>query len=391
MADRHDRTDGGCAQRTPGESALVWPLGVRLFHGALILTIAANLFIFDEPQWLLVHVAIGHAVLALIVWRVAYGIAGGHAYSRFRQFVTTPSRTWAYTRAMARGRPPVTAGHTPPGGWIIAIFLIVLGILTISGMLALIGEQRHTPLGLSIPNAAGAIAATVHVQTSKLLQALIVVHICGALVDAFVTRNGVLRAAVTGCKRLGADALREYCREAGPAGSRAVFGVTLIAVIAIAGVAARTVVEAASLPLQTNFQGKAALEAECGDCHSLYHPALLPPRSWQALMGDLENHFGEDASLDSEVAAATEALLVGRAAQYSTMKVAYGMRQLQADDGAATIEITQTRFWKDVHDEIEERWFEHPDVTTRSNCWACHRDAATGRFDKYRIRLPERG
>ena len=379
------------ADSTPGESVLVWPLGIRLFHGALILTIVANLFILDEPQWLLVHVLVGHAVLALVVWRVAYGVAGGHVYSRFRQFVTTPGRTSAYLRAMARGRPPVMAGHTPAGGWLIVTVLIVLGVLTISGMLAFVGEQRHAPLGFSISNAAGAVAATVHVQASRVLQALILVHICGALLHAFLTRYGLLLATVTGAKRLGGDALREHRRAPRPGGSRAVYAVTLVAVIAIAGAAARTVVEAASLPLHNAHAGMAALEVDCGDCHGVYHPALLPPRSWQALMADLENHFGEDASLDSAAAQAIEALLVGGAARNPTMKVAYGMRQLQANGSTTTIAITDTRFWKKMHDEIDETWFEHPDVTSRSNCWACHRDAASGRFDRYRIRVPGRG
>ena len=29
-------------------------------------------------------------------------------------------------------------------------------------------------------------------------------------------------------------------------------------------------------------------------------PNLLPKKSWELIMGDLENHFGDDASLDEK-------------------------------------------------------------------------------------------
>jgi hypothetical protein len=37
---------------------------------------------------------------------------------------------------------------------------------------------------------------------------------------------------------------------------------------------------------------------ECGACHLAYQPQLLPADSWQRLFGRLDDHFGEDASLD---------------------------------------------------------------------------------------------
>lgn len=38
---------------------------------------------------------------------------------------------------------------------------------------------------------------------------------------------------------------------------------------------------------------------ECGSCHFPYQPGLLPARSWQKMMGGLEDHFGENAELDA--------------------------------------------------------------------------------------------
>ena len=41
-----------------------------------------------------------------------------------------------------------------------------------------------------------------------------------------------------------------------------------------------------------------AWQQECGSCHLAYPPTLLPKASWQGLMTGLDDHFGENASLD---------------------------------------------------------------------------------------------
>lgn len=44
-----------------------------------------------------------------------------------------------------------------------------------------------------------------------------------------------------------------------------------------------------------------AVKKECGACHMAFQPQFLPQRSWRLMMGDLANHFGEDASRKSVV------------------------------------------------------------------------------------------
>ncbi len=56
---------------------------------------------------------------------------------------------------------------------------------------------------------------------------------------------------------------------------------------------------------------------ECSACHMAYPAALLPARSWTALMADLPNHFGEDASLDEASRGQIESYLVANAADSS--------------------------------------------------------------------------
>jgi hypothetical protein len=47
-----------------------------------------------------------------------------------------------------------------------------------------------------------------------------------------------------------------------------------------------------------------AYASQCGACHVPFPPGDLPARSWRAIMGGLDRHFGEDASLDAAAAGA---------------------------------------------------------------------------------------
>lgn len=52
---------------------------------------------------------------------------------------------------------------------------------------------------------------------------------------------------------------------------------------------------------------------ECSDCHQPYGADALPQGSWRRMMGDLSNHFGEDASLDEQTRRHIENYLVSNA------------------------------------------------------------------------------
>src|SRR5512139_4151804 len=41
-----------------------------------------------------------------------------------------------------------------------------------------------------------------------------------------------------------------------------------------------------------------AWQQECASCHIAYAPSFLPKASWRKIMGGLDQHFGENASLD---------------------------------------------------------------------------------------------
>ncbi len=110
---------------------------------------------------------------------------------------------------------------------------------------------------------------------------------------------------------------------------------------------------------------------ECGACHMAFQPAFLPPQSWQALMGDLSNHFGEDASLGQEATAEIEAYLVANA-----------KRQTIVSADNPPLRITELRWFRHEHNDREVSWLkENRNVKTMADCTACHQGADRGYFD----------
>lgn len=120
----------------------------------------------------------------------------------------------------------------------------------------------------------------------------------------------------------------------------------------------------------------AATLQECGSCHLAFPPSMLPARSWRAMMADLENHFGEDASLDAASNAAITTYLVANAADVRGGKLVRGLSPQEAP-----LRITELPKWVREHREVTRAEWNDPDVKSKANCAACHKDAEKGYFD----------
>ena len=60
---------------------------------------------------------------------------------------------------------------------------------------------------------------------------------------------------------------------------------------------------------------------ECGACHLAYPPGLLPSRSWRDIIAGLEDHFGENIVVDTQVKNEIILYLSSNAADSSTAEV----------------------------------------------------------------------
>jgi len=140
---------------------------------------------------------------------------------------------------------------------------------------------------------------------------------------------------------------------------RVLTGAAAVALLALSAGAARAGEFERVSPVTDAFTRK-----ECGECHMAFQPGLLPAASWIRIMDGLQNHFGENANLPSDTAAAIRKSLTQAAGR---------------GDGSL-IRITEQRWWLRKHDFAPSIWSRRT-VAAKSNCEACHRTAAQGLYE----------
>jgi hypothetical protein len=118
-------------------------------------------------------------------------------------------------------------------------------------------------------------------------------------------------------------------------------------------------------------------QAECGSCHVAYPARMLPAESWRRLIAGLSAHFGADASLDADTAAAIGQYLTSHA------------RPSRRTASAVPLRITETKWFRHEHDEVSRAWWDSPAVRGPADCGACHMQAERGRFGEGGIRRPQ--
>lgn len=130
---------------------------------------------------------------------------------------------------------------------------------------------------------------------------------------------------------------------------------------------------------------------ECGGCHFAYQPGFLPAQSWDKLMGDLANHFGENAELPAEDTQRLRAYLLDNAASpTSGLYARKGRNGLGADP--APLRISATDYFLKEHRGLKpEMVTGNPKVGSISNCAACHTDANEGYFKGRAVDVPGYG
>jgi len=123
-------------------------------------------------------------------------------------------------------------------------------------------------------------------------------------------------------------------------------------------------------------------QQECGSCHFAYQAGLLPEQSWRNIMGQLDEHFDENAELDTTEHQDILNYLTSNSADKSNARHAKRiMRSLS--NNQAPLRITEVPYIKKEHHEIPDRLIkDNPKVTSLSHCDRCHQSVAQGSFSE---------
>lgn len=170
----------------------VWDLPIRLFHLALILILPAAWWAAESDR-LDLHRIVGAVVLALMVFRLSWGLIGSST-ARFRHFLAGPAGVMRYLRGQWSERP----GHTPLGGWSVAALLLTLTTQVFLGLFAIDEDSIVSgPLAKFVSFETARAAAHWHHRCFNVLLGLIALHL-GAIVFYALRGKRLVPAMITG-------------------------------------------------------------------------------------------------------------------------------------------------------------------------------------------------
>ncbi|WP_191908089.1 cytochrome b/b6 domain-containing protein [Hypericibacter terrae] len=184
-------------------SVRVWDLPTRIFHWLLAASVLVAYITGGERGTAFVlHVGAGHLILLLLLFRILWGFIGS-PYSRFADFVYSWRSTLTYLKDVVRLRPTHFVGHNPLGGlMVLAMFLLLLAIVgTGLSSAAARGYQAGAPLIAAMGSGSRAMG-DIHETLGSLIMILAGIHVAAVFAHWLFARENLVRAMVTGRKRL---------------------------------------------------------------------------------------------------------------------------------------------------------------------------------------------
>jgi cytochrome b len=178
----------------------VWDLPTRVFHWLLVLLIPAS-YVSVKLNKMDIHMALGHTMLALLLFRWTWGAIGSDT-ARFARFLRSPANALRHLFRIGVREPDTQVGHNPAGGWMVLVMLALLSVQVGSGLCANDGGGAEGPLAKYVGDAWSDRLSLVHAISFKLILAAIGIHVLAILAYAVFKRQDLIRPMVSGKKRL---------------------------------------------------------------------------------------------------------------------------------------------------------------------------------------------
>lgn len=178
----------------------LWDLPLRVFHWLLLTAVTAAIVTGKlGGDWMVWHGRAGIAIIALVAFRLAWGLIGPTP-ARFSQFLPTPAKLIAYLKGRWRG-----VGHNPLGALSVIALLGLLAWQATSGLFGNDDIAFTGPLAAQISDELSHTLTNLHRQTAYLLYGLIGLHVVAIAVYTLIKKHGIVKPMVTGWKDVPAD------------------------------------------------------------------------------------------------------------------------------------------------------------------------------------------
>ncbi len=181
-------------------SMKVWDAPTRLFHWAIVVLVCTSYLTirFDRID---LHLLSGYALLALLLFRLAWGFVGSET-SRFSRFLRSPVAAFRHLAHFPRREPDDQVGHNAAGGWMVLVLLAVLAVQVGTGLFGNDDSFTEGPLAHYVGKDTSDWLTHIHAINFNIILGVVGLHILAVLAYAVVKRHNLLRPMITGRKRL---------------------------------------------------------------------------------------------------------------------------------------------------------------------------------------------
>jgi cytochrome b len=182
----------------------VWDIYIRVFHWLLLICILVSFISFrlDEMD---IHFISGHCVLALIIFRVIWGVIGSRT-ALFHSFIKGPGTILNYLQNPSSEKFKGMIGHSPIAALSVIAMLVVISVQVGTGLISDDEILLQGPLAQYVSSDLSYQATTYHGINAKLIIGLIVLHLAAIAFYRFIKKDDIVKPMVTGQKRVSEDA-----------------------------------------------------------------------------------------------------------------------------------------------------------------------------------------
>jgi cytochrome b len=297
-------------------------------------------------------------------------------YSSFKDFIYSKAEILEYIKSM---KP--SARHNPLASITMILIFVFIFLTIFSGGIFFGIEEGRGIFGF-LNSSFYPLSHTfkeIHEFSANSLMVLIFIHLAGVFIDKFIHKNNSIKSMISGEKDIKDIDIEEKI-------AHKIFGfISIIAILSISIyyiTADKNSIFLKSIfpPIDYEVEHK-SFAIECSSCHTLYPPFLLPKSAWYSMMDNLDNHFGDDASLDMVETLSIKEYLAKHSAENSTRKAS--VRILKSYKGE--LAITKNSYWERKHKKIKDETFAQESIKRKSNCKACHQDIESGIIGEAKI------
>ena len=180
------------------EKHLIWDLPLRIFHWSFAITILASWYTSEqEGEMVELHMQLGFVALALIAFRILWGIIGPK-HARFSQFIPSPKTLISYLHPAKESKS--APGHNPLGALMVVLMIVLITLQAVSGLFINDDIFSSGPYYGSIGNDLEKVMAFIHHNTFDFMIAAIALHLGAIAYYWRIKKQNLVLPMITGKK-----------------------------------------------------------------------------------------------------------------------------------------------------------------------------------------------